>query len=116
MALVKQVEDLVAGLSPHHQEAIETLVGQLTAMKPVTKNGIITSWIPDEIIRQKAAIAILEWLHGKPRELQVQVRGDFEDLEALRARMASLPSLQNTSEGQKAVLWDAAREQASQPS
>lgn len=73
-------------------------------MKPVTKGGIVSDWVPDEMIRQKAAIAILEWLHGKPRELQVQVCGDFEDLQALRERIASLPSLQNTLEGQKAVL------------
>jgi hypothetical protein len=100
MALVKQVEDLVTGLGPHQKEAIQTLVGQLKAMRPITVQGVVADWVPDETIRQKAAIAILEWLHGKPREFQVQMRGDFEDLqtllEAMKHSPASQASLQKT--------------------
>jgi hypothetical protein len=122
MALVKQVEDLIAGLGPHQHQAIQVLVGQLRAMKPFAHNGVIVDWVPDEIIRQKAAIAILEWLHGKPREFQMQVRGEFEDLESLMQRMQQTPagraalardSLQKTVHfGQEIspVLSDAARE------
>jgi hypothetical protein len=105
MALVKEVEDLIAGLGPHQRKAIKTLVGQLKAMKPITHNGVIVDWIPDEVIRQKAAIAILEWLHGKPREFQMQMRGDSEDLQSLLQAMRNSPasqaSLQKTVEGRE---------------
>jgi hypothetical protein len=116
MALVKQIEDLVQGLGPHQKEAIDGLVGQMEALRPVTFQGKITEWVPDEKIRHMAYIAILEWLHGKPRELQVQFRGDYDDLQKMLAERiahsrAAQDSLHNTVLGKEIIkeLPDAAK-------
>ena len=82
MALVKQVTSLLEQLGPHKNEAVQVLVDQMKAMKAIRNaSGEVSNWVPDEIIRQKAAIAILEWLEGKPRELQIQVHGTPEDFD-----------------------------------
>jgi hypothetical protein len=91
MALIKQVEGLMAMLGPYKREAVQVLVDQLSAMKTVFHNGVAVGEVPDEIIRQKAAIAILEWLEGKPRELHIQMRGDFDDLAEMQRRLQGSP-------------------------
>ena len=116
MALVKQVTSLMEQLGPHKSEAIQVLVDQLKAMKAIKNSqGFVTEWVPDEIIRQKAAIAILEWLEGKPRELQIQMQGNVDDFQAMVAKYAQLEqeSLQKTVQGQEIPpgLPDATREE-----
>ena len=95
MALVKEVTDLLAMLGPHKKAAVKVLADQLKALKPLKNpQGQITEWVPDEIIRQKAAIAILEWLEGKPRELQIQVTGKPEDFSDMLQRYQQSPAFQ----------------------
>ena len=52
--------------------------------------------VPDHKTRLAAIALELAYTEGRPVERQVQVRGKFEDLKALRDRIAGLPSLQNT--------------------
>ena len=119
MALVKQVTSLIAELGPHQQEAIQVLIDQLSAVKGIYRNGVKIDEVPDEIIRQKAAIAILEWLHGKPRELQLQMSGDVEDFASMLERFRDsrfLPEsyLQKTVQGKEIppASPDAGREES----
>jgi hypothetical protein len=58
--------------------------------------------LTDQIVQQKAAIAILEWLEGKPRELQIQLGAKFEHLLDLQARVSQSPAFQQIT-SQKAV-------------
>ena len=55
--------------------------------------------VPDHKTRLAAITLELAYAEGRPVERQVQVRGEFEDLEALRQRLQSLPSLEKTVEG-----------------
>ena len=83
MALVKQVEEMLALMEPHKKEAVQVLVDQLKATRNVYHQGILVDTVPDQKIRQDAAKLLLEWLEGKPRELQVRVTGkpdDFADM------------------------------------
>jgi hypothetical protein len=85
------------------------LVEQLKATRKVySREGIMIDEVPDQIIRQKASIAILEWLEGKPRELQMQVKADFKNFPELVDRLNSseayreaLASLQKTVQGKE---------------
>ena len=102
MALVKQVTSLLEQLGSHKHEAVQVLADQFSAMKSVYHNGMKVDEVPDGIIRQKAAIAILEWLHGKPRELQLQMRGDVEDFATMLERFRDSEYLPKTL--QKTIL------------
>ena len=107
MALVKQVTSLLEQLGPHKHEAVQVLVDQLSATKGVYYNGLKIDEVPDEIIRQKAAIAILEWLEGKPRELQIQMTGSPDDFQAMVAKYAHLEK--EYSQKQESLQKDRAR-------
>ncbi len=102
MALVKQVTDLIADLGPHQKEAIQVLIDQLKATRGIYHNGVKVDEVPDQVIRQKAAIAILEWLHGKPREFQMQVTGGYDDLGDMLAKLRGSDEWARIS-GQKTV-------------
>ena len=91
MALIKQVQHLVDLLGPHKDAAVQVLVDQLEATRNVYHNGTLVDTVPDQIIRQKAAIAILEWLEGKPRELQMQITGKVESFSDLLERLRQSP-------------------------
>jgi hypothetical protein len=104
MALIKQVESLMAMLGPHKQEAVRALVDGLKATRKIYHQGVCVDEVPDELARHKNAVAILEWLEGKPRELQVSIHGDFEDLASLQQRVAQSPAFkQLTESSQKTV-------------
>jgi hypothetical protein len=117
MALVKQVKGLMDMLGPHKADAVQVLVDQLEATKGVYYEGERVDTVPDEIVRQKAAVAILEWLEGKPRELQMVVSGNFTDFNtviekvksspAMMAALGPLKSLQNTAQGEESAGKDA---------
>jgi hypothetical protein len=77
------------------------------------------------MVRQKASIAILEWLEGNPRELQIQMSGKPDDFADMLRRFRDYPEFQRgvTDESLKKVvlgqeippaLPDAAREEAEQ--
>jgi hypothetical protein len=102
MALLKQVKRLVDLLGPHKEHAIEVLARQLEATRKVYDKGIVIDEVPDQIVQQKAAIAILEWLEGKPRELQIHVGGKFEDLTELQNRVIQSEAFKQIT-SQKAV-------------
>jgi hypothetical protein len=61
--------------------------------------------IPDEKIRQDAALAILAYEWGTPVQRSISASGDFEDLESLLEAMKHSPaaqaSLQKTVEGKE---------------
>jgi hypothetical protein len=104
MALYKKVEEMVALMEPHKKQAVQVLVDQMKAMRDVYYEGEVVGQVPDQIIRQKAAIAILEWLEGKPREFQINVSGKPEDYAEIlqRARETSAwKSLQKTVQGKE---------------
>jgi hypothetical protein len=103
MALIKQVESLMAMLGPHKQEAVRALVDGLKATRKIYHQGVCVDEVPDELARHKNAVAILEWLEGKPRELQIHVGGNFEDLASLQARVEKSPAFARIVEAQKAV-------------
>jgi hypothetical protein len=87
MALIKQVESLMAMLGPHKQEAVQALVDGLRATRKIYHQGVCVDEVPDELARHKNAVAILEWLEGKPRELQIHLGAKFEDLTELQDRV-----------------------------
>jgi hypothetical protein len=118
MALSKQVESLVVLLGPHKAAAVQVLIDQLKATRKIYDKGVCVDEVPDQIVRQKAAIAILEWLEGKPRELQLQVTGGFDDLGEMLTKIRNSDEWQRLNSQQKTVqgkeippeLTDAARE------
>lgn len=68
---------------------------------PVTKQLIE---VPDHKTRLAAITLELAYTEGRPVERQVQIRGEFEDLQALRERVLSLPCFQKTVEGKELAL------------
>jgi hypothetical protein len=103
MALIKQVKRLVDLLGPHKEHAIQVLVRQLEATRKIYQNGICIDEVPDQIVQQKAAIAILEWLEGKPRELQIHLGAQFEDLAELQQRVEQSQAFKQIVSSQKMV-------------
>jgi hypothetical protein len=91
MALVKQVTEMLALMEPHKARAVQVLADQLEAMRNVYHNGICVDKVPDEKIRQGASKLLLEWLEGKPRELQVQVSGNVDDFATMLEKFRSSP-------------------------
>jgi hypothetical protein len=79
------------------------LIDQLSATRKIYHQGICVDEVPDQVIRQKAAIAILEWLHGKPREFQMQVTGGFDDLGEMLAKIKGSDEWQRLHSQQKTV-------------
>jgi hypothetical protein len=103
--LVKDVAKLLDLMGPHKEAAVQVLVDQLEATKEIYDPGS-HGWreVPDGDLRHKAAVKLLEWLEGKPRELQVSIHGDFEDLASLQSRVAKSPAFkQLTESSQKTV-------------
>ena len=64
----------------------------MKATRPVYVRGQVVGEEPDWKERRENAALILSYVEGRPVERQIQARGDFEDLEALRNRIAGLPS------------------------
>jgi hypothetical protein len=61
--------------------------------------------VPDHKTRLAAVMLDLAYREGKPRELQVAIHGDFEDLASLQAKVAQSPAFkQLEASSQKAVL------------
>lgn len=73
----------------------------MKATRPVYVRGQVVGEKPDWKERRENVALILSYVEGRPVERQIQARGDFEDLEALRNRIAGLPSLQNTLKGKE---------------
>lgn len=86
-------------LEPHRRDAIQVLIDGMKATRPVYVRGQVVGTEPDWKERRENAALILAYVEGRPVERQIQARGEFEDLEALRNRVVGLPSLQNTLEG-----------------
>ena len=61
--------------------------------------------IPDEKIRQDAALAILAYKWGRPVERQISATAKFEDLETLQSRIAQSPTFKQIA-SQKTVLGE----------
>jgi hypothetical protein len=99
--VIKLAEKLIDMLEPYRRDAIQVLIDGMKATRPVYVRGQVVGEEPDWKERRENAALILAYVEGRPVERQIQARGDFEDLEALRNRIASLPSLQNTLEGQR---------------
>jgi hypothetical protein len=73
--------------------------------------------IPDEKIRQDAALAILAYRWGRPVERQISASGKFEDLAALQERIKGTSigaSLLKTAQGKDVLpaLPDAVTEES----
>jgi hypothetical protein len=90
------------------KKAIDVLEGQLKATKQIWDvNAKVMVDIPDEKIRQDAALAILAYEWGTPVQRSISAHADFEDLgsllEAMRQSPASQDSLQKTVEKGKEV-------------
>ena len=84
------------------EKAIGVLAGQLKATKKMWDvNAKKMVKIPDEKIRQHAALAILAYEWGTPVQRSISAHADFEDLETLLAAMKNSPAAQGSL--QKAV-------------
>jgi hypothetical protein len=84
--------------------ALKRLGQQLNATKKIWDPGVkLLIDIPDEKIRQDAAVMILAYKWGKPVERSISAHADFEDLgtllQAMKDSPASQASLQKTVEG-----------------
>jgi hypothetical protein len=100
--------------------ALKRLGQQLDATKKIWDPGVkLLIDIPDEKIRQDAAVMILAYKWGKPVERSISAHADFEDLgsllEAMKNSPAAQSSLQKTVEGREIppALADAATEEGS---
>ena len=98
--------------------ALKRLGQQLNATKKIWDPGVkLLIDIPDEKIRQDAAVMILAYKWGKPVERSISAHADFEDLgsllEAMRNSPAAQASLQKPVEGKEIplALLDATRQE-----
>ena len=68
--------------------------------------------VPDHKTRLAAITLELAYTEGRPVERQIQVRGEFEDLRALKERVDNLPSLKDAAEDKEVLpaLPEGARE------
>ena len=103
--LVKDVAKLLDLMGPHKEAAVQVLVDQLNATKEVYDPGT-HGWrtVPDGDLAHKAAVKLLEWLEGKPRELQVSIHGDFEDLASLQSRVAHSPAFKQLEQSSQKTV------------
>jgi Cft2 family RNA processing exonuclease len=103
--LVKDVAKLLDLMGPHKEAAVQVLVDQLNATKEVYDPGT-HGWrtVPDGDLAHKAAVKLLEWLEGKPRELQVSIHGDFEDLASLQSRVAQSPAFKQLEQSSQKTV------------
>jgi hypothetical protein len=78
-------------------KAIEVLEGQLTATKKMWDvNAKCMIEIPDEKIRQDAALAILAYEWGRPVERKMVAQGGLRDMKELLARVEKSPAYQES--------------------
>jgi hypothetical protein len=108
-AILKKAAEKLAKLldnvpDEYLDRALRRLGEQLDATKPiwdVNKKKMIE--IPDEKIRQDAALVILAYKWGKPVERTISATAKFEDLAELQKRLESSPAFQEFMSSQKTV-------------
>jgi hypothetical protein len=88
---------MLALMEPHKAEAVQVLVDQLKATRNVYHQGVLVDTVPDEKIRQDAAKLLLEWMEGKPRELQMRVTGKIDDFSDMIARFRNSEEFQRVA-------------------
>ena len=90
--LVTRVSGLMELLEPHRQAAIQVWIDGLKATKETyDPKSREYSDQPDYKERRENANKIIEYLDGKPPELQVQLTGKLEDMDEMTKRIQSSP-------------------------
>jgi hypothetical protein len=85
-------------------KAIAVLVDQLTATKEIRDvNAKCMIEIPDEKIRQDAALAILAYEWGRPTERKISLHADASDFPAMLEALRKSPTFQAIESSQKEV-------------